>query len=115
MLEDKDRPDVTYSDIGGLDIQKQEVREAVELPLTQFELYKSIGIDPPRGVLQNGFAKISRKWPKTAEKRLKRIKMAFLEPKRPEITCFDQKTSQNHVFQPKMASNDRVLPKNTTF
>lgn len=54
MLEDKDRPDVTYSDIGGLDIQKQEVREAVELPLTQFELYKSIGIDPPRGVLLYG-------------------------------------------------------------
>jgi 26S proteasome regulatory subunit T3 len=54
MLEDKDRPNVTYSDIGGLDIQKQEVREAVELPLTQFELYKSIGIDPPRGVLLYG-------------------------------------------------------------
>jgi len=54
MLEDKDRPDVTYSDIGGLDLQKQEVREAVELPLTQFELYKSIGIDPPRGVLLYG-------------------------------------------------------------
>lgn len=37
-------------DIGGLDIQKQEVREAVELPLTHFDLYKQIGIDPPRGV-----------------------------------------------------------------
>jgi len=54
LLGDKDRPNVTYSDIGGLDIQKQEVREAVELPLTQFELYKSIGIDPPRGVLLYG-------------------------------------------------------------
>jgi ATP-dependent 26S proteasome regulatory subunit len=30
------------------------VREAVELPLTQFELYKQIGIDPPRGVLLYG-------------------------------------------------------------
>merc|ERR1711887_408598 len=49
-----ERPDVSYSDIGGLDIQKQEIREAVELPLTQFELYKSIGIDPPRGVLMYG-------------------------------------------------------------
>ncbi len=39
---------------GGMDIQKQEVREAVELPLTQFELYKQIGIDPPRGVLMYG-------------------------------------------------------------
>lgn len=49
-----ERPDVTYHDIGGMDIQKQEVREAVELPLTQFELYKQIGIDPPRGVLMYG-------------------------------------------------------------
>ena len=48
------KPDVTYQDIGGNDIQKQEVREAVELPLTQFQLYKQIGIDPPRGVLMYG-------------------------------------------------------------
>ena len=40
--------------IGGMDIQKQEMREAVELPLTHFELYKQIGIDPPRGVLMFG-------------------------------------------------------------
>ena len=39
---------------GGMDIQKQEMREAVELPLTHFELYKQIGIDPPRGVLMFG-------------------------------------------------------------
>ena len=45
---------MSYSDIGGLDTQKQEVREAVELPLTHFELYKQIGIDPPRGVLMYG-------------------------------------------------------------
>eukprot|EP00595_Chromulina_sp_UTEXLB2642_P000154 CAMPEP_0196761596 /NCGR_PEP_ID=MMETSP1095-20130614/898_1 /TAXON_ID=96789 ORGANISM="Chromulina nebulosa, Strain UTEXLB2642" /NCGR_SAMPLE_ID=MMETSP1095 /ASSEMBLY_ACC=CAM_ASM_000446 /LENGTH=399 /DNA_ID=CAMNT_0042111375 /DNA_START=60 /DNA_END=1259 /DNA_ORIENTATION=+ len=49
-----ERPDVTYHDIGGLDIQKQEIREAIELPLTHFELYKQIGIDPPRGVLLYG-------------------------------------------------------------
>lgn len=49
-----EKPDVGYSDIGGMDIQKQEVREAVELPLTHFELYKQIGIDPPRGVLMFG-------------------------------------------------------------
>ena len=39
---------------GGMDIQKQEMREAVELPLTHFQLYKQIGIDPPRGVLMFG-------------------------------------------------------------
>lgn len=30
------------------------MKEAVELPLTHFELYKQIGIDPPRGVLMYG-------------------------------------------------------------
>ncbi|EAY19727.1 hypothetical protein TVAG_433230 [Trichomonas vaginalis G3] len=49
-----DRPKVSYSDIGGLDMQKQEVREAVELPLTHGHLYQQIGIDPPRGVLLYG-------------------------------------------------------------
>ena len=44
----QDKPNITYSDIGGLDSQKQEVREAVELPLTHMNMYKSIGIDPPR-------------------------------------------------------------------
>ena len=53
-LSADERPDVKYSDIGGLDIQKQEIREAVELPLTQFDLYRQIGIDPPRGVLLYG-------------------------------------------------------------
>jgi 26S proteasome regulatory subunit T3 len=48
------QPDVSYSDIGGCDQQKQEIREAVELPLTHFDLYKQIGIDPPRGVLLYG-------------------------------------------------------------
>ncbi|KAJ3146513.1 26S proteasome regulatory subunit 6B [Geranomyces variabilis] len=54
MLSDQEKPDVTYQDIGGLDIQKQEIREAVELPLTHFDLYRQIGIDPPRGVLLYG-------------------------------------------------------------
>ena len=35
-------------------MQKQEMREAVELPLSHFDLYKQIGIDPPRGVLMYG-------------------------------------------------------------
>ena len=49
-----EKPDVTYKDIGGMDIQKQEVREAIELPLIQHHLYQQIGIDPPRGVLLYG-------------------------------------------------------------
>jgi 26S proteasome regulatory subunit T3 len=43
MLGVDEKPDVTYADVGGLDMQKQEIREAVELPLTQFDLYKQIG------------------------------------------------------------------------
>jgi len=54
LLGKDEKPDVSYSDIGGSDIQKQEMREAVELPLTHFDLYKQIGIDPPRGVLLYG-------------------------------------------------------------
>ena len=54
MLSADEKPDISYVDIGGLDLQKQEMREAVELPLTHFELYKQIGIDPPRGVLMYG-------------------------------------------------------------
>ncbi|MCP9262244.1 26S protease regulatory subunit 6B [Dirofilaria immitis] len=54
MLRADEKPDVSYADIGGLDMQKQEVREAVELPLTHGELYQQIGIDPPRGVLMYG-------------------------------------------------------------
>ena len=54
VLGEQERPNVTYSDIGGLDVQKQEIREAVELPLTHPELYRQIGIDPPRGVLLYG-------------------------------------------------------------
>jgi len=49
-----EKPDVTYKDIGGMDVQKQEVREAIELPLIQHHLYQQIGIDPPRGVLLYG-------------------------------------------------------------
>ena len=50
MLGQDEKPTETYGDIGGMDIQKQEIREAVELPLVQGDLYKQIGIDPPRGV-----------------------------------------------------------------
>jgi 26S proteasome regulatory subunit T3 len=54
LLSNEEKPDVSYGDIGGCDIQKQEIREAVELPLTHFDLYRQIGIDPPRGVLLYG-------------------------------------------------------------
>ncbi|CAD8095143.1 unnamed protein product [Paramecium primaurelia] len=54
MMHVTEKPDVSYQDIGGLDQQKQEIKEAIELPLSCPELYKQIGIDPPRGVLLYG-------------------------------------------------------------
>ena len=42
MLQADEKPDVSYNDIGGMDMQKQEMREAVELPLTHFDLYKQV-------------------------------------------------------------------------
>ncbi len=49
-----ERPKVTYKDIGGLDKQLQELREAVELPLRHPELFEKVGIEPPKGVLLYG-------------------------------------------------------------
>ncbi|KAG0418621.1 26S proteasome regulatory subunit 6B like protein, partial [Dictyocoela roeselum] len=54
VMSETEKPDVTYADVGGLDFQKQEIRETVELPLIEHELYKRIGIEPPRGVLLYG-------------------------------------------------------------
>ena len=42
MLQADEKPDIGYNDIGGMDMQKQEMREAVELPLTHFDLYKQV-------------------------------------------------------------------------
>ncbi|KAH9530529.1 hypothetical protein CY35_20G008800 [Sphagnum magellanicum] len=44
----------SYADIRGLDSQIQEIKEAVELPLTHPELYEDIGIKPPKGVILYG-------------------------------------------------------------
>jgi proteasome regulatory subunit len=49
-----DKPTVTYTDIGGLGEQIREIREAVEYPLLRSELYKKVGVDPPKGVLLIG-------------------------------------------------------------
>ena len=47
-------PTETYADIGGLDQQIREMKEAVELPLTHPELYEELGIRPPKGVILYG-------------------------------------------------------------
>jgi proteasome regulatory subunit len=47
-------PSVTYSDIGGITDQIEEVRETVEMPLKSPEMFGEVGIDPPAGVLLYG-------------------------------------------------------------
>ncbi len=49
-----ERPIVSYDDIGGLEDVITEVKETVELPLTDPKVFKRIGIDPPSGVLLVG-------------------------------------------------------------
>jgi 26S proteasome regulatory subunit T2 len=44
----------SYADIGGLEEQVREIKEAVELPLTNPELYEDIGIRAPKGVILYG-------------------------------------------------------------
>ncbi|MGQ0698828.1 MAG: CDC48 family AAA ATPase [Panacagrimonas sp.] len=45
---------VSYDDIGGLGKEIARVREMVELPLRHPELFKQLGVDPPKGVLFHG-------------------------------------------------------------
>ncbi len=47
-------PRITYDDVGDLEEAKQKIRELVELPLKHPELFKRLGIDPPKGILLYG-------------------------------------------------------------
>ena len=52
MTEDPGK--VPYSSVGGLSDQIRDLRETIELPITNPELFKRIGIKPPKGVLLYG-------------------------------------------------------------
>ena len=45
---------VTYEDIGGLDDELEQVREMIELPMRHPELFRTLGVEPPKGVLLHG-------------------------------------------------------------
>ncbi|MHC1604799.1 MAG: proteasome-activating nucleotidase [Candidatus Methanofastidiosia archaeon] len=53
-MEIIDCPGTTFKDVGGLDKQIHEIKEMVELPLLHPELFKSVGIEPPNGILLYG-------------------------------------------------------------
>ena len=50
----EDPGNVSFSSVGGLNEQIRELREVIELPLTNPELFKRVGIKPPKGVLLYG-------------------------------------------------------------
>ncbi|MBI2559370.1 proteasome-activating nucleotidase [Candidatus Woesearchaeota archaeon] len=49
-----EKPTISWQEIGGLGSQIKEIQEVVELPLKKPELFKKIGITPPKGVLLYG-------------------------------------------------------------
>lgn len=49
-----DKPKTSWSEVGGLDWQIREIKEVVELPLKKPELFKKVGISPPKGILLYG-------------------------------------------------------------
>ncbi|KAL5501863.1 RPT5 [Sanghuangporus vaninii] len=53
-MEVDERPTETYTDIGGLDKQIEELAEAIVLPMHQADKFKTLGITPPKGVLMYG-------------------------------------------------------------
>jgi 26S proteasome regulatory subunit T5 len=53
-MEVDEKPSETYSDIGGLDKQIEELVEAIVLPMTHRDKFENIGIQPPKGVLLYG-------------------------------------------------------------
>ncbi|MBE6493580.1 MAG: AAA family ATPase [Methanosphaera stadtmanae] len=53
-MEIEEKPDISYENIGGLEEQILETVETVELPLKNPEIFKEVGITPPKGVLFYG-------------------------------------------------------------
>ncbi|MBW3021184.1 AAA family ATPase [Candidatus Woesearchaeota archaeon] len=49
-----EKPNVSWDQIGGLEKEIEEIKEVIELPLTKPELFKKVGITPPKGVLLHG-------------------------------------------------------------
>ncbi|RJQ18682.1 AAA family ATPase [Candidatus Woesearchaeota archaeon] len=49
-----EKPTLSWQHVGGLKLQEQEIKEVIELPLLKPELFKKVGIEPPKGILLYG-------------------------------------------------------------
>jgi len=49
-----EKPTIKWDQVGGLDREEQEIQEVIELPLTKPQLFKKVGIEPPKGILLHG-------------------------------------------------------------
>lgn len=49
-----EKPKIEWAQVGGLKDQERDIKEVIELPLTKPELFKKVGIEPPKGILLYG-------------------------------------------------------------
>jgi len=49
-----EKPNTSWESVGGLKEQEEQIKEVIELPLKRPELFKKIGIVPPKGILLHG-------------------------------------------------------------
>jgi 26S proteasome regulatory subunit T1 len=63
LVQVEEKPDVTYSDVGGCKDSIEKLREVVELPLLHPERFARLGIDPPKGILLSDTPRTSSRAP----------------------------------------------------
>jgi SpoVK/Ycf46/Vps4 family AAA+-type ATPase len=83
-------PTVSYDDIGGLDEPVRKVREMVELPMRHLEIFRKLGIVPPKGVLLFGPPGTGKTL--LAKAVASETQAHFKAVNAPEIMCVDGKT-----------------------
>lgn len=74
-MEVDERPTETYTDIGGLEKQIEELVEAIVLPMEQADKFKTLGIKPPKGCLMYGPPGM---WPDVSDMRFNLIRLQVL-------------------------------------